>query len=141
MTLVQINNQIKSIASQNAMIETIFFGNLPDRMALGDIRYPVFCFDLLDSVLEVQKETLNYQFWFLDKMNPDKSNEEDALSDMISISNDMVAALSLNSNEFQINRTINKTRIQDESPDQVCGVMFNLQIYQPYENNRCQIPS
>ena len=97
-TLVQIINQIKTLASNNKMIRETFFGSVADRMAISDVQYPLFAFDLVDAPLETNKENLNFQFWFLDLMKADKTNEEDALSDMIAISNDMVAALNANEN-------------------------------------------
>ena len=140
-SIVQINNSIKTLAAQNAMIQTTFFGTPTDKMAQGDVKYPLFAFDVMDFGLDIQKETINYQFWFLDQMKADKSNEEDALSDMVAVSNDMVAALKNNTNDFQLVTPITRNRISEDTPDNVCGLVMNISIYQPYTANRCQIPT
>lgn len=141
MTLIELNRKIQTIGESNAMIRTAFFGSLADRMAQGDIDYPIFCFDLVSAPLTDKIETLNYEFWFLDRMRQDRSNEEDALSDMIAVSNDVVAALTDVSLDISLNKSITRTRIQDESPDVVCGVKLDIALYQPINYNRCQIPN
>jgi hypothetical protein len=145
-SLIQINNNIKTLAMQHAMIKTVFFGVPTDRQALSDVAYPLFAFDVQDMPLEVAqstsgKETITYKFWFIDAMKADKSNEEDALSDMVAISNDIIALLKDNDNDFQISSPITRRRISDDTPDQVCGVEMDVNIFQPYTSNRCQIPT
>lgn len=140
-TLIQIINKIKEIGTANKMIQTTMFGIPMDAQALQDVKYPLFCFDLVDMPLSDKIETFNFRMMFLDMMKADRSNEEDALSDMIMISNDVVAALNNNNNDFQLNKSIQRERIQDETPDILCGTMLTVSLYQPMDYNRCQIPN
>lgn len=123
------------------MIKTTYFGSIQDKVAEADVKYPIFTFDLVSAPLSDKIETLNYEFWFLDRMRQDRSNEEDALSDMIAISNDVVAALNNHALDFQLNKSITRTRIQDYDPDVLCGVKLDIALYQPIAYNKCQIPT
>lgn len=141
MTLVEIIDQITAIGNANKAIKTTYFGSNADLFAIGDVDYPLFSFELIDMPLDDKKESFNFEMFVVDMMRQDRSNEVDALSDMIAISNDIVAALSNNNNDFQIVKQITRERIQDETPDVVCGVRMKITLYQPYDANRCQIPN
>lgn len=94
-----------------------------------------------DSVtLSERTLTYNIRILCMDRVLPGEENEEEVLSDTLSILLDFVAYFRQLHTDLDVQRNVNITPFTERFDDKVSGHSMILNITQPYSYNSCQIP-
>ena len=112
-----------------------------DRLAIGDVKYPLFTFDTTTARLSTGSMTIDFQMFFIDRLVADLENEREIQSQMLSVAQDIIAQLRYPGFEFTVGNSSDITFITDTTPDILAGVTARVLIDIPYAADRCQVPS
>lgn len=142
LTLNQVVQQIKAIAEAHEQINTVYYGDFDEFLGeSADNVYPAMYFDSTDAQITRQVLTMNFSLYFFDRMLPEKINETEAVSDMLSVAQDIVAQLLYQQFEFEMQDNVNLTFITEDTPDNLVAVKADISLEIPFTANRCQVPS
>ena len=93
MTLNQLIDKISALGNAHEMIETVWNGPIMDRLALGDVTYPLMTFDVNTARIVGSDASYDFQMVFIDRLVIDSENEREVQSDQMSILQDIIAQL------------------------------------------------
>lgn len=141
MTLKQVIDIIQRLGEAHEMIETTWNGAVMDRLALSDVKYPLFTFDTTTARIDAGSLRIDFQMFFIDRLVADMENEREVQSEMLSIAQDIIAQLQYPGFDFSVPTGSDVTFITDETPDLLAGVTARVVIDVPYAANRCQVPT
>ena len=141
MTLKQVIDTIQRLGEAHEMIETTFNGAVMDRLAIGDVKYPLFTFDATTGSLSIGSMSIPFQMFFIDRLVADLENEREIQSQMLSVAQDIIAQLRYPGFDFTVGNSSDITFITDTTPDLLAGVTARVLIDIPYAADRCQVPS
>lgn len=142
LTLNQVVSQIKQIAEAHEQINTVYYGDFDEFLGeSADNVYPAMYFDSTDASLSRQVLTMNFSLYFFDRMLPEKINETEAVSDMLSVAQDIVAQLLYQQFEFEMQDNVNLTFITEDTPDNLVAVKADISLEIPFLANRCAVPT
>ena len=141
-TLNQILNTLTTICQNHAQINDFNFGEVTD-ISTEQENYPLVWADVLGSSIEDKVLSLNLLIKVMDIQKGDQSNERDTLSDTLSISQDIYAALTnpIYQDLFEISNSVSLNPIREGLPDNVNGWDLNIIFELAQLKDRCQIPS
>ena len=95
-----------------------------------------------DSVnLSDRTLTYNIRILCMDRVLPGEENEDEVLSDTLSILLDFVAYFRQLHTDVDIQRSVTINPFTERFDDKVSGHSMVLNITQPYAYNKCQIPT
>ena len=141
-TLNQIIANLSEIAVQHRQLHNFKFGNPAEFYTSG----VADCAEMWCQVntATVSRNTMTYSFrvWVLDGVKRGELNENEVLSDMALIANDIIAQLRHPDYDWVIDFADNQTLnfFTEYSPYKWAGVWFDVDIELKYPNNRCAIP-
>lgn len=142
LTLNQVVQQIKAIAEAHKQINTVYYGDFDEFLGeSSDNVYPAMYFDSTTASLSRQVLTMNFSLYFFDRMLPEKINETEAVSDMLSIAQDIVAQLLYQQFEFEMQDNVTLTFITEDTPDNLVAVKADISLEIPFLANRCVVPT
>ena len=98
----------------------------------------------IEESASVSERTLTYNIRLLamDRVLPGEENEEEVLSDTLSILLDFVAYFrQLHTEDVSIQTSVSLEPFTERFDDKVTGHSCVLSITQPYNYNKCQIPT
>ena len=141
-TLNQIIDLLQTIASSHAQVNGFNFGEVTDISASEQEQYPLVWCDVIDSSIDSNTLTINMNIKVMDIQKDNQTNERDTLSDCLSISQDIYAALCNPTYQdyFQLQFNTQITPLREALPDKVNGWEMNLAFDLMQDRNRCQIP-
>lgn len=142
LTLNQVVAQIKAIAEAHEQINTVYYGDFDEFLGeSADNVYPAMYFDSTNASLSTRTLTLNFSLYFFDRMLPEKINETEAVSDMLSVAQDIIAQMLFQEFEFEMNESVQLTFITEDTPDNLVAVKADISMDLPFTADRCQVPS
>jgi hypothetical protein len=142
LTLNQVVNQIKAIAEAHEQINTVYYGDFDEFLGeSADNVYPAMYFDSTNANIATRTLTLNFSLYFFDRMLPEKTNETEAVSDMLSVAQDILAQLMYNEFEFEMSDSATLTFITEDTPDNLVAVKADISLDLPFTSDRCQVPT
>lgn len=142
LTLNQVVDQIKAIAEAHEQINTVYYGDFDEFLGeSADNVYPAMYFDSTNASLSTRTLTLNFSLYFFDRMLPEKINETEAVSDMLSVAQDIIAQMLFQEFEFEMNESVQLTFITEDTPDNLVAVKADISMDLPFTADRCQVPS
>lgn len=142
LTLNQVVAQIKAIAEAHEQINTVYYGDFDEFLGENaDNVYPAMYFDSTNASLSTRTLTLNFSLYFFDRMLPEKINETEAVSDMLSVAQDIIAQMLFQEFEFEMNESVQLTFITEDTPDNLVAVKADISMDLPFTADRCQVPS
>jgi hypothetical protein len=142
MTLNQLIKTIKDIGSAHKQIKTVYYGNAFDFLSKGsDNVYPAMFFDLNGGSINNLTSTLDFTFFFADRVLPDQENEQEVQSDQLSVCYDIFAQFNENNFEFTPQENVTINFFVEDTPDYIAGVSATVSFDLPYLKDRCQVPS
>lgn len=147
MTLNQIVSRIKSLSLGHKMVRSFNKGLVTDFFADKTTKYPSVCLqDLGGSIsLTGHATTINYKLFISDLVHvsaDSKSNEEDVLSDMVSIAMDLLAQFNNgNYDDWRISTDNSLNFFVENENDMHAGCVIDLSIRFMYTQNICQVPT
>jgi hypothetical protein len=142
-TLNQILNILTTICQNHGQVNDFGFGEVTDIAASEQENYPLVWADILPSQIAEKTLSLNLLIKVMDIQKADQVNERDTLSDTLSISQDIYAALNspIYQDYFLITDSVSLTPIREGLPDNVNGWDLNIVFELAQLKDRCQIPS
>lgn len=142
MTLNQVIKKIEDIGNAHQQIKTTFYGNPFDFLSKGsDALYPAFLFDLNNASVNGKTLTLSFSLFFLDRMLPEETNYQDVLSDQLLTAQDIIAQLSYNDFEFELQEAATLNALFENTPELLGGWQTDISLDLPYIYNRCEVPT
>lgn len=147
MTLNQILSRLKSLALSHKQINYAFFGD-PHEFVTKDITYPACFIQSQPGVINTatKLQTFSFRLYFLDLVHvatDTEENEDEVLSDMSSVADDMFALLM--SPTYQDDWVISETAVKnlgtEQFDDMLAGVVIDVEISVEYLSNACDIPA
>jgi hypothetical protein len=142
LTLNQVVSQIKAIAEAHQQINTVYYGDFDEFLGeSADNVYPAMYFDSTNANISTRTLTLNFSLYFFDRMLPEKINETEAVSDMLSVAQDIIAQLMYQEFEFEMTNNVQLTFITEDTPDNLIAVKADISLELPFTSDRCQIPT
>jgi len=142
LTLNQVVKQIKAIAEAHEQINTVYYGDFDEFLGeSADNVYPAMYFDSTNANISTRTLTLNFSLFFFDRMLPEKINETEAVSDQLSIAQDIIAQLLFQEFEFEMSENVALTFITEDTPDNLIAVKADISLELPFTSDRCQVPT
>lgn len=142
MTLNNIIQTITDIGKAHKQIKTVFYGDAFEFLSKGsDNVYPAMFFDINSGRISNLTSTIDFTFFFADRVLPDRENEQEVQSDQLSVCYDIVAQLNENDFEFTLQDSITINFFVENTPDYLAGVNATISIDLPFLKDRCQVPS
>ena len=141
-TLNQIINDLTTICSNHAQISQFEFGETFDISASEQQLYPLVWANVLTSTIGEKTLFVNMEILVMDIQKGDQSNERDTLSDTLSISQDIYAALTnpIYVDFFYVQPNIVLEPLREAYQDVVIGWKMTLIFELAQTRDRCQIP-
>jgi hypothetical protein len=142
-TLNSLINQFRYVSQNHAQIKGFNFGRDAEIAASEQENYPLLWIDVTDSNIEGTVMTVSILMKVVDIQQPDRYNEIENLSDMLSIGQDVYAAMSDPAYQdfFIIQYASSLTPIREAYTDLVNGWEMRLDFSFMQDRNRCQIPT
>lgn len=142
LTLNQVVSQIKAIAEAHEQLNTVYYGDFDEFLGeSADNVYPAMYFDSTNASISTSTLTLNFSLYFFDRMLPEKINETEAVSDMLSVAQDIIAQLLYQEFEFEMSDSVQLTFITEDTPDNLIAVKADISLELPFTSDRCQVPT
>lgn len=147
MTLNQILKRIETLVVGHKQVRSFRKGLVSDFFADKTAKYPAVC--LQDSggniSLSGHAATLNYRLFVADLVHVSadaKSNEDDVLSDTLSILMDLLAQMNNgNYDDWKVSSDNSFDFFVENENDMQAGVVIDITISFMYTQNICQVPT
>jgi len=142
MTLNQLIKKIEDIGNAHQQIKTTFYGSAFDFLSKGsDALYPAFLFDINNASINGKTLTVSFSFFFMDRMLPEETDYQDVVSDQLQIAQDIIAQLSYNDFDFDLQESVTLNTFIENTPDLLAGWQTDVSLDLPYIYNRCEVPT
>lgn len=147
MTLNQVLNRVKQISLGHKQVRSFNKGLVTDFFADKTTKYPAVCLQDLGGNISLtgHATTINYKLFISDLVHVSedtKSNEEDVLSDMVSIAMDLLAQLNNgNYDDWRVSTDNSLNFFVENENGMHAGCVIDLSIRFMYTQNVCQIPT
>lgn len=147
MTLNQIVQRIRSLSLGHKQVRSFSKGLVTDFFADKTTKYPAVCLQDQGGNISLSGHaaTINYRLFISDLVHVSqdtKSNEEDVLSDMVSIAMDLLAQFNNgNYDDWKISADNSLNFFVESENDGHAGCVIDLSIRFMYTQNICQIPT
>jgi hypothetical protein len=142
MTLNALIKTITDIGTAHKQIKTVYYGNAFDFLSKGsDNVYPAMFFDLNGGSINNLTSSVDFTFFFADRVLPDQANEQEVQSDQLSVLYDIYAQFNDNGFEFTVQEDVTINFFVEDTPDYLAGVSATISFDLPYLKDRCQVPS
>lgn len=147
MTLNQVVKRVSTIANAHKQIRNFYFGNAVEFLTVKKTRY-TSCF-LQDTGIgydiNAKTRTLNFKMYFLDLVHvatETKANEQDVLSDMLSVAEDLISEFNQSQySDWKVSTGVTGTFVTESLDDMVAGAVLDITIITPFDSNVCVVPT
>lgn len=148
LTLNQIRNRIETIAKAHKQVRDFKKGLVSDQQNEHTTKYPaVFLIENNGGSISISNRVtvINYQMFILDLVNVSensKLNENDVISDMVSIAQDLIAQMHNDIyTDWRVGSDNNLDIVVEDEADMRAGCVVNFSITTTYTLNICAVPS
>lgn len=140
-TYNQVITGLEQIATNHRQINTFGFGDIWEIATSGDIIYPLMWADGegVSVDIEAKTETYNFSILFMDVVKNGEINENEVLSDQLSIAKDVLAQLKHPNYPW----TVSGGGLEDFTErftDSVSGWRLSVSLILPFTSDRCVMP-
>lgn len=140
MTLNQLVAHIQHLGESHQIIQKTFRGSILDFLSTEN-NYPGFIYDVTTASINGSEQTINFEFFFLDRVNQDDSNDMEVFSDQLQIAQDIIAQMRDQNQEYELADNINITFLLEQTGDVLAGVRCDISVNLGYISNRCAVPT
>lgn len=141
-TYKQIISDLEMIADQHEQINSFNFGDLEElTMNTQTDEEPVYTKMMVipnTTTLDQNQVTYNFSIIITDIVNDDLSNQKDLMSDTLEIIKDVFSILYMSQYQAEWNASV--TPFLERFETVLGGWTMDIQITQPFEYNRCDLP-
>jgi hypothetical protein len=147
LTLNQIVRRIKTIALQHKQLRNFYFGNVTDFIEDKQTRYASLFLQDNQGVIDVAGKVVSYNFkmFLLDLENVSNETQKNTLdvqSDMASVATDLLAEFNHSDYlDWKLSSGSSFGLVRESFDDIVAGIVVDLTIQIPYDNNTCAVPN
>lgn len=147
MTLNQVLRRIKTLVQAHKQVRTYRKGLLQDLFADKTALYPAVCLQDNNGSISLggHQATLNFRLFVFDMVHvseDSKSNEDDVLSDTLSILMDLLTQMNNgNYDDWKVSADNSFEFLVEAENDMVAGVVIDISIAFTYSQNVCQVPT
>ncbi len=147
MTLRQILKRVQTITEAHKQVRSFRIGLVSDLFADQTAKYMAACLQYVSGSVSTSTKrlTVNFRFFILDleHVSQDaKTNEDDVLSDTVSVMLDLIAEFNNPAlNDWRISTDNNLQVIQEGENDIVAGWYTDISISALFTQNICQVPT
>ncbi len=142
-SLNQFVSLLNSLASAHQQIKTFGEGDVWEIGSSSAIQYPLLWAVPQPSSTAQKLLNMKFSLIFADILDPDKSNEQDVLSDTLQIALDILAQLNNPdySDNFILDPNATLTPFTEKFDDDVAGWKADINIKINFLSDRCAVPS
>ena len=90
-TYNNVIDTIKCVGEQHKQIQTVTSGDIWEIDLEKNTDFPLFHVNPVNVGVSMSSQTFNFQLFVMDLVEPDESNEQEVMSDMLSIMTDIIA--------------------------------------------------
>jgi hypothetical protein len=142
MTLKEIIATIEELGTKHKMIATVYNGAAMDRLALSDVAYPMFTFDVVNARIAGQTIEFDFSMFFFDRLQADATNEREVQSDQLSIAQDIISQLKYGGwDSFVLSDNVPIVFFTDSTPELLAGVNATATVVVDFIADRCSVPT
>lgn len=147
MTVNQVLRRIREITLAHKQIRRYRKGLVGDFFADKTAKYPAACLQDQGGTISTSGHdtTLNFRLFLMDLVHVSadtKDNEDDVISDMVSIAQDLIAQLNYPGfNDWKVSGDSSFEVTVEADNDLAAGITFDFSVKFVYTQNVCQIPS
>lgn len=147
MTVNQVISRIRQLTLGHKQIRTFRKGLVSDFFTDKTAKYPAACLQDLGGSISLgnHSSTLNYRMFLLDLVHVSedtKENEDDVLSDMVSIAKDLLAQFNFGAyDDWKVSTDSSFEFIVEGDNDLHAGITFDFSVQIIFEQNVCQVPT
>ncbi len=149
LTYNQAIQRIKVLALAHKQIRNFYQGNVVDFITAKTTLYPSCFLQDIPGASNIDpagnKVTYAFSMFLIDLVHVSadaKDNEQDVQSDMFSIAADLVAEINYSGyTDWKIATSAAVTVIQENGDDMCAGVMVQINIATPYDQDICAVPT
>lgn len=143
MTLNQILRELELIANNHFQINSFGQGDVWEIATSGDIIYPLMwtTIDGVDISTRDKTEIYRFSLFFMDVVKNGEINEQEVLSDQLSIAKDVLAQLKHPSYEWTFQENVSSLEdFTERFLDSVSGWKMGVSLKLPFLSSRCVSP-
>jgi hypothetical protein len=133
-------NFLQDFATNHSQINTFFYGDLFDVSQSTETIYPLMAVVPTPSSVVETEIKMGYTIVIGDKVSKDRANALDVENDTFQICLDLLAALDVQSNDWELESSATITPFREDWKDLIDGHTFDLGINIDFDYNSCQIP-
>lgn len=147
MTYNQIIRRLKYIATSHKQIRAFRKGLVQDFLTDKTLKYAAVFLQDNNGIISssTHQATFNFRIFFIDLVHVSedtKTNEDDVISDMISVALDFFAQASYGTySDWKLSATDNFQIVTEYDNDMLAGVYVDFSVSVIYSQNVCQVPS
>lgn len=143
MTLNQVYNKVKEVATNHRQVRTVKEG-LPDEWLHDDVKdvvYPAVFFTGLSSATQQGARTYTFNVVIVDRTQEEDQNEMEQLSDCQSIADDLISQMAFGNQPWELDKNVSTEYIRYALEDICSGVSFTITLLIPFAFDACDLPS
>lgn len=143
MTLNQVYNKVKEVATNHRQVRTVKEG-LPDEWLHDDVKdvtYPAVFFTGLNSATQPGARSYTFNVVIVDRTQEEDQNEMEQLSDCQSIADDLISQLNFGNQPWELDKNVLTEYIRYALEDICSGVSFSITLLIPFAFDACDLPS
>ena len=140
-SLNQLNKAFNDICNAHQQLKTYGFGQVHHIETSGTIQHPLMWVELENGTNTGKETRYQFNFYLMDIVQNDRSNETEVLSDMYKIAEDILAEL--RHGDWTFYYLVKETLIDyftEGTTSKTAGVKFSVIISTETPNDRCAIP-
>ena len=148
MTLNQVVTRLKLLASSHDQINHVYFGDVAEWLANGEVVYPAVFIDTAGGAISKDNRATGWDFdiWFCDLADVaenSRGNELEVQSDLTSIAEDYKAMLVFNGylTDWTVGEMSAFTYFKEKFEDIVIAVKMSIHVDIRFDSNRCVVPT
>lgn len=143
MTLNQVYNKVKEVATNHRQVRTVKEG-LPDEWLFDDtkdVTYPAVFFTALNSSTQQGARSYTFNIVIVDRTQKEDQNDLEQLSDCQSIADDLISQMAFGNQPWELDKNVQTEYAREVLEDICSGVSFSITLLVPFAFDACDLPS
>lgn len=140
MTLNNLLKIIEDYAEGHAQVHNYHFGDVWEYLQQGKVNHCSVLCTLNQVRFSISQSVCSFSIYVMDWVANGESNEQEVLSDMLSICRDLHAKLSTDTLSIDVDEAPSLTPFVESFEDMLAGFKMDIDIAFDMELDRCAVP-
>lgn len=140
MTLNNLLKIIKDYAETHAQVHNYHFGDVWEYLQQGKVNHCSVLCTLNQVRFSISQSVCSFSIYVMDWVANGESNEQEVLSDMLSICRDLHAKLRTDTLSIDVDEAPSLTPFVESFEDMLAGFKMDIDIAFDMELDRCAVP-